>query len=235
VTSEFPSPAPNEAVLLNRARYQVPLIINDRVDIALAVGAGVHLGQEDMPIDIARKLLPPDAIVGLSCNTIEHARKAVEARNVDYIGIGAIYDTKTKQNSPEKVIGPRQAANIVKALQGSKVKSVAIGGIKSSNALRVLSGAVSDDHLALDGVAVVSEIMAASDSRAAAEKLAAAVRSFKEAHSNFLTAQPATNDLQQLPSVLGRILGDVRQHRPVVHQVSTLTALNKRGITSIDH
>lgn len=189
----------------------------------------MHLGQDDMPVDVARNLLPPNAIVGLSCNTVEHARKAVEAGNVDYIGIGAIYETKTKRNSPEKVIGPRQAAKIVKTLGGSSVKSVAIGGIKSSNALRVLSGAVADNHLALDGVAVVSEIMAASDPRAAAERLAAVMKSFKEAHGNSLTAQPVIRDLQQLPSVLGGILKDVRQHRPVVHQVSKSIAANNKS------
>ena len=72
-------------------KYGVPILINDRIDIALAIGAdGVHLGQTDMPISIARRLLPEGSIIGISCNNIDHAKRAVE-EGADYIGIGAIY------------------------------------------------------------------------------------------------------------------------------------------------
>jgi thiamine monophosphate synthase len=125
-------------------RHSIPLIINDRVDIALAVGAGVHLGQDDMPVEIARKLLPPGTIVGLSCNTVEQTRKAVVDGLVDYVGIGSssvfsdqaathgidvgpIYETPTKKQTKEKMLGPRKAAKLVEILHDSDIRAVAIG------------------------------------------------------------------------------------------------------------
>jgi thiamine-phosphate diphosphorylase/hydroxyethylthiazole kinase len=114
-------------------RYNIPLIINDRIDIALAVGAaGVHVGQDDMPVDVVRKLLPADAIVGVSCHTIAHAQEAVKSGIVDYVGIGTIFNTATKVSTDAKLIGPRMAAKIVQVLQGTKVKSVAIGRSQNS-------------------------------------------------------------------------------------------------------
>lgn len=102
------------------------MLINDRIDIALAVGAdGVHLGQTDMPVSIARKLLPDGSIIGLSCNTSEHVRQAV-ASGVDYIGIGPVWNTQTKDlTSP--VIGVRGIGEMLECLAGSNVKAVAIG------------------------------------------------------------------------------------------------------------
>lgn len=107
-------------------QYKVPLIINDRIDIALAVAAdGVHLGQTDMPIEIARKLLPEKAIVGISCNTREEVERAVSA-GADYIGIGPVYATSTKQVT-NPLLGPRNLGGILAALENTDVKSVAIG------------------------------------------------------------------------------------------------------------
>lgn len=107
-------------------KFNVPLIINDRVDIALAVGAdGVHLGQTDMPISIARKLLPPGMIIGISCNTKEEVKVAVN-EGADYIGIGAIYATETKKlTSP--TVGVRGVGELLDMLDGTNVKAVAIG------------------------------------------------------------------------------------------------------------
>ena len=107
-------------------KYQVPLIINDRVDIALAVQAnGVHLGQTDMPVHIARSLLPSNAIIGVSCNNLNHLKKAVEDR-VDYIGVGAVWATNTKELT-NPVIGVRGLGTLLSALDGTDVKAVAIG------------------------------------------------------------------------------------------------------------
>lgn len=112
--------------------YGVPLIINDRIDIALAVDAdGVHLGQTDMPMHVARVLLPPGKIIGVSCNDINHVKKAVED-GVDYIGIGAIWATDTKQlTSP--VLGVRAVGPLLAALDGTSVKSVVIGATQSDS------------------------------------------------------------------------------------------------------
>lgn len=107
-------------------QYNVPLIINDRVDIALAVEAdGVHLGQTDMPIQVARKLLPANSIIGISCNTREEVEIAVSA-GADYVGIGPVYATSTKQVT-NPLLGPRNLGEILVPLENTDVKSVAIG------------------------------------------------------------------------------------------------------------
>lgn len=107
-------------------RHNVPLIINDRIDIALAMGAdGVHLGQSDMPIPIARKLLPQGTIVGVSCNNVEHVKEAVQ-QGADYVGIGAIWGTQTKDMTG-KVIGVRNVGKLLQALDGTAVKAIGIG------------------------------------------------------------------------------------------------------------
>lgn len=114
--------------------YGVPLIINDRIDIALAADAdGVHLGQTDMPVHVARKLLPPGKIIGVSCNNVDHVKKAVED-GADYVGIGAIWATDTKQlTSP--VLGVRAVGPLLAALDGTSVKAVAIGAIQSCSSI----------------------------------------------------------------------------------------------------
>ena len=82
-------------------KYNVPLIINDRVDVALAIDAeGVHVGQSDMPCEVTRKLVGPDKIVGVSAATIDEARKA-EKDGADYIGTGAVFPTATKDDAPK--------------------------------------------------------------------------------------------------------------------------------------
>lgn len=107
-------------------RYNVPLLINDRIDIALAVNArGVHIGQTDIPLVVARRLLPKDSIIGISCNNVNHVKMAVED-GADYIGIGAVWGTQTKQlTSP--LIGVRGVGAMLEILDGTKLKAVAIG------------------------------------------------------------------------------------------------------------
>lgn len=107
-------------------KYGIPLIINDRVDVALSVGAeGVHLGQSDMSVQQARELLAPGSIIGVSCNSLEHVRGAVEDR-ADYVGIGAVWSTVTKElTSP--ILGVRAVGAMLQELDGTGVKAVAIG------------------------------------------------------------------------------------------------------------
>lgn len=108
------------------AKYKVPLIINDRIDIALAIHAdGVHLGQTDMPVHLAKTLLPVGTVIGVSCNDPDHVKKAIEDE-VDYIGIGAVWNTTTKKlDSP--VVGVRGVGSLLQALDGTNIKAVAIG------------------------------------------------------------------------------------------------------------
>ena len=112
----------------------VPLIINDRVDIALACGAdGVHLGQDDMPLDKARELLGSTKIIGISVNTLKEAREA-ERLGADYIGLGPIYATATK-DTDLPVLGPE---GIRRMREKIGIPIIAIGGINAGNAADVM-------------------------------------------------------------------------------------------------
>lgn len=86
---------------------------------------GVHIGQTDMPLPIARKLLPPGSIIGKTCNNAEHIRVAIE-EGADYVGLGPVWDTKTK-NVTSPVVGPRGVGEMLQVLHGTNVKAVAIG------------------------------------------------------------------------------------------------------------
>ncbi|MBN1481680.1 thiamine phosphate synthase [candidate division KSB1 bacterium] len=149
--------------------YNVPLIINDRVDVALAVDAdGVHIGQDDMPYDIARRLLGPHKIIGLSVESIRDARDA-EALDVDYLGVSPIYFTPTKTDLKRQL----GLAGLHKIRSFSRHRLVAIGGLNVSNAAEAIqSGA--------DGVAVVSAICSADNPQAAASELATIVKKIKQ-------------------------------------------------------
>jgi thiamine-phosphate diphosphorylase len=141
-----------EVMTFTRQR-DAKVIVNDRVDIALAAGAdGVHLGQDDLPADEARKILGGDAIIGVSTHSIEQFRAAL-ALPVDYIAIGPIFATNTKQDH-DPVVGV-DVIRAVKSIAG-RMPIVAIGGINVSNAASVLeAGAAS--------VAVISEVLSAPD------------------------------------------------------------------------
>ncbi|MCX6571009.1 MAG: thiamine phosphate synthase [Candidatus Aminicenantes bacterium] len=138
----------------------VPLIINDRMDIALACGAdGVHLGQEDMPLATARKILGGDRIIGISVHTAVEAR-AAEVGGADYVGAGPAFATATKETALP-VLGPEGIRSIKRAV---RIAVVAIGGINAGNAAALA-------HSGADGIAVVSAILGAPDARRAAEDL----------------------------------------------------------------
>ena len=139
---------------------RVPLLINDRVDIALASGAaGVHLGQEDMPPALARKMLARNTVIGNSVNTPEEAREA-ERQGANYVGLGPVFATATKATDLP-VVGPEG----IRAVRDKiSIPIVAIGGITPRNA-----GAVRE--AGADGIAVVSSILGAQDARKAAREL----------------------------------------------------------------
>lgn len=144
----------------------VPLIVNDRVDVAAAVDAdGVHLGQSDLPTGAARDLLGEDAVVGRSTSTVAEARAAAEA-GADYVSVGAVYGTRTKDVPDAKDgVGTERVREIARAVE---LPVIGIGGIDADNA-----GAVAAAGAA--GVAVVSAITAAEDPEAATAAIRAAV------------------------------------------------------------
>ncbi|HOE41120.1 MAG TPA: thiamine phosphate synthase [Rhodoferax sp.] len=148
------------------AAFAVPLIINDRIDVALACGAqGVHLGQSDMPVAVARRLLPPQVFIGLSVETMDDVANAA-MQPVDYLGVSPIYPTPTKTDTapPWGLDGLRQ----VRA--ATALPLVAIGGIQLAQAGEVLQAGA-------DGLAVVSAICSADDPEAAARLIFAQLRS----------------------------------------------------------
>lgn len=139
---------------------KVPLFINDRVDVALACGAdGVHLGQQDMPLVHARKLLGRDRSIGISVNTVAEAQ-AAEKDGADYIGVGPVYFTSSKDKIPA-ILGLKGLRMIREKVQ---IPILAIGGITSQNAKAVISAGA-------DGIAVISAIMSEDDVREATKSL----------------------------------------------------------------
>lgn len=142
----------------------VPVVVNDRVDVALAAGAdGVHVGEDDLPVADARRLLGPERIVGASAGTVEAARRA-EQEGADYLGVGPVFPTATKTDAGE-AIGLDGLRKIVAAV---RVPVVGIGGITVENAGQVvLAGAA--------GVAVVSAVAGADDMVEATRRLRQAV------------------------------------------------------------
>ena len=140
-------------------KYNIPLIINDRVDIALAVDAdGVHVGQSDMPCDITRKLIGEDKILGVSAATISEAKKA-EKDGADYIGSGAIFPTSTKKDAD--TVTKKELKEIVECVN---IPVVAIGGITIENAESLLDTGIA-------GLSVVSAIMDSDNPKESSKKL----------------------------------------------------------------
>ena len=140
-------------------KHDVPLIINDRVDVALAVDAeGVHVGQSDMPCDVTRALVGPDKIVGVSAATIEEARKA-ESDGADYIGTGAVFPTATKDDATK--ITKKDLKEIVESIN---IPVVAIGGITLNNAHEL-------NDTGIAGLSVVSAIMSSENPKKSSEEL----------------------------------------------------------------
>jgi len=138
----------------------VPLIINDRVDVALAVDAdGVHLGVDDMPVAIARRLLGPDKLIGHSPEALEQVR-ASETHGADYLGVGSVYGTATKLDAGS----PIGLSGLERVIAAVSIPVVGIGGVNAQNAAQVIRAGAA-------GVAVISAVVSAEDVAAAARQL----------------------------------------------------------------
>ena len=144
----------------------VPMLVNDRVDLALALGAdGVHLGAEDLPVAVARELLGPEAIIGRSVDGAD-AAAAAAADGADYVGVGAVYETQTKAVSDaQQAVGTDRIEAIAAQVE---IPVVGIGGITAARAGAVIAAGAS-------GVAVVSAIVADPEPQTATRRLRAAV------------------------------------------------------------
>ena len=147
------------------AEYRACFIVNNAVELALAVEAdGVHVGQDDMPADLTRRLVGSDMLVGVSCRDVLEARQALAA-GADYLGVGAIFATPTKAD-----IGEATGVEVIAAIRREVgLPIVAIGGINATNAARVIAAGA-------DGIAVVSAVYGQPDPRAACQMLKTIVR-----------------------------------------------------------
>ena len=131
--------------------YQVPLIIDDRLDICLAVdAAGLHIGDDELPVSVARQVLGPDKILGVTAKTVKRALEAEEG-GADYLGTGAIFPTTTKENAPITLI-----STLKTICQRVAIPVVAIGGLTSENVDQLIGTGIA-------GVAVVRDLMQAED------------------------------------------------------------------------
>lgn len=140
-------------------KYNVPLIINDRIDIALAIDAsGVHLGQSDIPCSIARKILPQGKIIGVSAHNLNEAEKALKD-GADYLGCGAVFNTSTKKD-----VTTLSYEGLKEITDNINIPIVAIGGINENNIITLKGSGI-------NGVAVVSSIIGKENVKGASEKL----------------------------------------------------------------
>ena len=136
--------------------YQVPLIIDDRLDVCLAVdAAGLHIGDDELPVSVARQVLGPEKILGVTAKTVKRALEA-ETSGADYLGTGAIFPTTTKKNAPITLI-----STLKTICQTVAIPVVAIGGLTSENIDQLIDTGIA-------GVAVVRDLMQAEDIEAKA-------------------------------------------------------------------
>ncbi|QLG71062.1 hypothetical protein HG535_0B01000 [Zygotorulaspora mrakii] len=203
-------------------QFNVPLIINDRIDVALAINAeGVHVGQDDMPIPLVRKLLGPNKILGWSVGKTSEVERLAQwgPEMIDYIGIGMVFATSTKKNPKKSPMGPQGVIGILNALETSKAtwcRTVAIGGLHPVNIERVLYQCVSTSgKRSLDGISVVSDIMAAADAAAATVNLHTLLR---KKTFQFVDLYLGNGELK--PEGLKNVIEQVKQNRPLVQHIT---------------
>ena len=151
------------------SQHNVPLVVNDRADVALAVGAkGTHFGQDDMPIGIGRRLLTSDTIIGASARTEEKILEAI-SEGADYIGYGPIYSTSSKSDAEE----PKGLDRLHRMCQIAECPVIAIGGISLDKAADVIRAGA-------HGIAVISAVCSQPDPRKATEELFQEVMNAKQ-------------------------------------------------------
>ena len=216
----------------------IPLIINDRIDVALAVDAdGVHIGQSDMPYETARALLGKEKIIGLSVETMKEV-VAANALDVDYIGISPVYATPTKTDT----LTPFGLEGIEEVMRLSRHRCVAIGGMNRNTIGEVIAQGV-------EGVAVVSAIVAAESPRNASAELAAIIRDNRLAHSaNFEKYCPLSivnSPLKKVLTIAGSdsgggagIQADIKSISAngcfATSAITAITAQNTLGVNAVE-
>ncbi|CAK9782890.1 putative thiamine biosynthetic bifunctional enzyme [Cutaneotrichosporon oleaginosum] len=216
-------------------KYNVPLFINDRVDVFLAVRcAGVHVGQSDMPASEVRALIGDDALLGVSVSSKEEAIQAVKD-GADYVGIGAVWPTASKDVTKRTKLAPSGTGALLDVLasqgdKGAAMQTVAIGGIHAHNTPFLLHGSVGASGKALDGVAIISAIVASRAPKEKAAELRGIVDAFKASRKN---AGPDTavfpaprHSAKELIQNAAELFAVVRDTTPLVHQITNAVVIN---------
>ncbi|KAL7312099.1 thiamine biosynthetic bifunctional enzyme [Mucor circinelloides] len=200
-------------------KFGVPLIINDRLDVAQAVDAeGVHIGQDDMPLTRAREILGPNKIIGVSCNTEQEAAIAIRD-GADYLGIGAVWFTSTKKNIKQP-LGVEGVQRILRSMEANPVPTVAIGGIGAKNACELLEGS-NTGKIHIDGLAIVSAIMAAEDPKTVCEELLSLIRS-----SLSKVGVKANNTVNDAVTFAVQAAKNIKSKTPMVHHITNYVVIN---------
>ncbi|KAI9022288.1 Hydroxyethylthiazole kinase family-domain-containing protein [Phycomyces nitens] len=199
-------------------RYHVPLIINDRLDVAQAIDAdGVHIGQDDMPLVQARKILGPTKIIGVSVYNQQEANDAIE-NGADYLGIGAVWDTSTKKIK-RPPLGIKGVQDVLR-LMNVPIPTVAIGGIHVSNAQELMMGSASGTRH-LDGLAIVSAIIGSSDPK---QTCLAFSGLLTNVFSSFVP--PGVLDTSAVVNGSVKLVELLRQTGPMVHHITNYVVIN---------
>lgn len=200
----------------------VPLIINDRIDVALAIDAeGVHVGQDDMPAKKAREILGEKKIIGVSCSTVSEIEEVCKEGIADYVGLGNVYQTSTKKDvkTPNGIgpIGVRKMLHVLRHNSEKYIGSVAIGGINHSNSSKLMYQTAINGR-SLDGVAIVSCIMASRDAEAATRKLSECL-STRATWTSEISNELITTDLDKQVKHLV-------SNKPLIHHITNNVVKN---------
>ncbi|GAA6043583.1 hypothetical protein JCM8097_005265 [Rhodosporidiobolus ruineniae] len=210
-------------------KYNVPLFINDRLDIALILKCHLHVGQSDLPASAARALLGPDALLGVSVNTPAELQVVLDEGVADYVGIGPCFGTQTKKNL-NPIMGPRGVRDILEVLGESEVKAVVIGGITPStipNVLRQTPAPLpSGGYRSLDGLAVVSAIAASPTPATAAREL----RELFDGRKEYSTRTLGEGELsaEEVVEKAAKLVVLLREgsRKPLVHHITNQVVMN---------
>ncbi|KAK6205881.1 hypothetical protein LQW54_008071 [Pestalotiopsis sp. IQ-011] len=207
-------------------KYNVPLLINDRIDVALAVGCeGVHIGQDDIDLAMARRLLGNDKIIGVTASNLQEV-EAASTGGADYLGIGTVFATPTKENT-KSIIGISGLQYLLGYLRTShsKVRTVCIGGINASNASRVMWQSNSLGR-SLDGIAVVSAIVAAASPETASRELLKLVGAPPAFALRAPTPAQSSRSADEVLALVPEVLRRVDAARPLSHNMTNLVVQN---------
>ncbi|GAO49544.1 Hydroxyethylthiazole kinase [Saitoella complicata NRRL Y-17804] len=213
--------------------YNVPLLINDRVDVVLASGAdGIHVGQDDMDLKDVRRLLGPDAIIGISVGSIKEAKVGIAGR-ADYFGLGPIWDTNTKKLTKPLVgtMGARTVLSYIEQNAGYEIPCVAIGGIKDYNIQRLFFQSRTGTK-SISGIAIVSAIMASTTPYDAAKSLLTSIKT----PAPFIPSPPSPSLLHPgdaLITKITQIITQIGKKGPLVHHMTNNVAKNLQANASL--